>query len=66
MQDSKPCKTPMVTGTKLFLRDNDIYPNPTKYRSTIDALQYLTMTRLDLSFVVNKLSQFLKEPIKLQ
>ena len=33
-----------------------------KYRSTVGALQYLTLTRPDLSFAVNKVCQFLSRP----
>jgi hypothetical protein len=32
------------------------------YRSTVGALQYLTLTRPNLSFVVNKVCQFLFKP----
>ncbi|KAL4032504.1 hypothetical protein IC575_005582 [Cucumis melo] len=35
------------------------------YRSTIGALQYLTNTRSDISYIVNHLSQFLQESIDL-
>lgn len=66
MGDSKPCQTPIAVGTKFFLGDSGTYANPTHYKSIIGALQYLTMIRPDLSFVVNKLSQFLKGPMKLQ
>ena len=34
----------------------------TKYRSLIGALQYITLTRPDLSFAVNKVCQFLHAP----
>jgi hypothetical protein len=35
----------------------------TIYRSTVGALQYLMMTRPDLSFAVNKVYQFMQNPI---
>jgi hypothetical protein len=34
----------------------------TRYRSVVGALQYLTLTRPDISFVVNKVCQFLHSP----
>ncbi|XP_062118212.1 secreted RxLR effector protein 161-like [Humulus lupulus] len=37
--------------------------DPSIYRSTIRALQYLTITRPDISYIVSKLSQFLQDPI---
>jgi histone deacetylase 1/2 len=33
-----------------------------QYRSTVGSLQYLTLTRPDLSFAVNKVCQFLSSP----
>lgn len=34
----------------------------THYRSVVDGLQYLTVTRSDLSFVVNKVCKYLHAP----
>ena len=59
MLDAKPCPTPMMQSNKLHLNDSPTYENPSQYRSTIGALQYLTLGRLDIAFIVNKLSQFL-------
>ncbi|RVW57333.1 Retrovirus-related Pol polyprotein from transposon RE2 [Vitis vinifera] len=59
MVHAKPSSTPMVLGQKLALEDSAHFPDVTLYRSTIGALQYLTLTRPDISFSVNKLSQFL-------
>lgn len=36
-----------------------------QYRSLVGGLQYLTITRLDLSFAVNKVCQFLQAPMDL-
>ena len=62
MVHAKPSSTLMALGQKLALEDNAHFPNVTLDRSTIGALQHLTLTRLDISFSVNKLSQFLKAP----
>ncbi|XP_031250278.1 uncharacterized protein LOC116108144 [Pistacia vera] len=64
MADSKPCSTPMATGLRLGKEDSKVFEQPTLYRSVIGGLQYLTLSRPDLAFVVNKLSQFLQQPIE--
>ena len=62
MLHAKPCPTPISTGKKLSKEYGPSFDQPTIYRSIIRGLQYLTMTRLDISFSVNKLSQFLQKP----
>lgn len=64
MLQCKPVTSPMATTEKL----SKAIGNPltsdeaTKYRSIVGALQYLTLTRLDISFAVNKVCQFLQSP----
>ena len=62
MAAAKSCSTPMCLSNNLFLSDSEPFSQPSVYRSTIGALQYLTLTRPDLAFCVNKLSQFLQTP----
>lgn len=45
---------PMAAGTVLSLFDGPLFEDATKYRSIVGALQYCTLTRPDLSLVVNK------------
>ena len=50
---------------KLTADDGNVFEDPTLYKSTIGVLQYLTLTRPDIAFAVNKLSQFLSSPSQL-
>ncbi|KAL6328040.1 hypothetical protein AAG906_033308 [Vitis piasezkii] len=59
MLDSKPTTTLRLLGQTLSHLDNEPLSDATLYRSTIGALQYLTLTRPDTSFVVNKACQAL-------
>lgn len=61
MTDSKPVSTPMATTERLSLYDGDkLGPHDaSRYRSIVGALQYLTLTRPNISFAVNKVCQFL-------
>lgn len=49
---------------QIHLNDNTPFDNITLYRSVIGALQYLTLSRADIAYPVNKLSQFLQSPTK--
>lgn len=62
MANSTPCPTPMCPSHKLHKSDGPLLEEPTLYRSTVGSLQYLTWTRPDISFAVNKLSQYLQAP----
>lgn len=62
LADCNSCATPMTTALKLSKGQGSPLTNPTPYRSTVGALQYLTLTRPDIAFTVNKLSQFLQQP----
>ncbi|XP_039131879.1 uncharacterized mitochondrial protein AtMg00810-like [Dioscorea cayenensis subsp. rotundata] len=59
MLDCKPMTTPMESKTK-GLHDDTPLSDPTFYSSLVGALQYLTLTRPDLSFSVNYVSQFMQ------
>ena len=62
MTNCKPCKTPSSPTSHLLPNDNPFLSNPTSYRSLVGALQYLTFTRPDLSFVVQQSCQHMSTP----
>ena len=43
-------------------KENEQMKNPNLYQNVISALQYLTLTKLDISYNVNKLNQFIQNP----
>lgn len=59
---SKPRTTPLDPGLKLSKEYGDMLPDPTVYRKLIGKLIYLTITRPDITFAVNRLSQFMDKP----
>ncbi|GJY39772.1 uncharacterized mitochondrial protein-like protein [Tanacetum coccineum] len=61
--DTKPVDTPMDPIVKLNDTDDDPLTDPTQYRTIVRKLIYLTLTRPDLSFAAQALSQFSHNPI---
>lgn len=64
MTDCKPVSTPLSASEKLSLYEGTpLGPSDaTHYRSVVGGLQYLTLTRPDIAFSVNKVCQFLHAP----
>ena len=60
----KAVSTPMAVFEKLTKNIGDPLDNntATKYRSLVGGLQYLTLTRPDIAFAVNKVCQYLHSP----
>lgn len=64
MNRCKPSSTPLSVSEELSSHEGTLLgPNDsTRYRSIVGALQYLTLTRPELAFSVNKVCQFLHVP----
>ncbi|RVW98382.1 Retrovirus-related Pol polyprotein from transposon RE2 [Vitis vinifera] len=62
MLDCKPVDTPMDPNVKLVPRQGEPLGDPGRYRRLVGKLNYLTITRPDISFPVSVVSQFLQSP----
>ncbi|KAH9695297.1 hypothetical protein KPL71_022712 [Citrus sinensis] len=62
MLDCKGCQTPMSSTEKLIKDKGAVFENPSLYISLVGSLQYVTLTRPEIAFTVNKLNQFLACP----
>jgi hypothetical protein len=56
MSHAKPITSPMATNTSLNQFSRSTFNDVTLYRSTAGMLQYLSFTRPNIVFVVNKMS----------
>ena len=64
MFGAKPKKIPMDANVALIPIGSDPLKDPTCYRRLIGQLIYLTIIRLEITYAMNTLSQFMHEPQK--
>ncbi|KAM2315364.1 hypothetical protein ACFX1S_028273 [Malus domestica] len=62
MDQCKPSPTPFLSSLRLSAHDGDPLSDPDVYRSMVGGLQYLTLTRPDISFAVNQVCQYMHNP----
>ncbi|XP_051219986.1 uncharacterized mitochondrial protein AtMg00810-like [Lolium perenne] len=62
MSDCHHVATPVDTQAKLSGSDGDLLADATEYRSLVGALQYLTLTRPDMSYTVQQICLHMHAP----
>ena len=62
MLDCKPVDILMDPNVKLVPRQGESLGDPRRYRQLVGKLNYLTITRPDITFPVSVVSQFLQSP----
>jgi Reverse transcriptase (RNA-dependent DNA polymerase) len=62
MMTCKTCLSPMTFGSILTKEGSSPCSNPTLYHGIVGGLRYATLTRPDIIFFVNKVSQFMHQP----
>lgn len=62
MANSKGAHTLMTTGSRLSALDDQPFQDVHLYRSIVGTLQYITITRPEIAFSVNKVCQFMQIP----
>uniref|UniRef100_A0A3Q7GRP1 Reverse transcriptase Ty1/copia-type domain-containing protein n=1 Tax=Solanum lycopersicum TaxID=4081 RepID=A0A3Q7GRP1_SOLLC len=63
MVESKTAPTPMAVRPP-STSDSRLFDNPTLYRSIVGGLHYLAVTRPDIQYAVNRVSQSMHAPIE--
>ncbi|XP_016207268.1 uncharacterized protein LOC107647729 [Arachis ipaensis] len=53
-----------MSNLKLTSTDGELFENPSLYHSIADSLQYLTMTKHELAYLVNKVCHFMQQSQK--
>jgi len=62
LQSATPVDTPLEVNVKYHRDQGDLLPNPLLYRQLVGSLNYLTITRPDISFAIQQVSQFMHTP----
>ncbi len=64
MMGCKPISIPLEQNVKLSADEGDLVEDTIMYRCIVGSLIYMTITRLNLSYVVGVASQFMQTPRK--
>ncbi|PON64104.1 hypothetical protein PanWU01x14_126260 [Parasponia andersonii] len=64
MQYAKGINTPMTSGKKLSCYGSDSDKDAQLYRSVVGALQYAIITRTKIAYSVNRVCQFMQNPLE--
>ncbi|GJW25124.1 putative RNA-directed DNA polymerase [Tanacetum coccineum] len=59
LSNCNPVSSLMVTSSSLSLDNSTAFSNPVKYRQVVGSLQYVTLSRPDIDFTVNKVCQYM-------
>ncbi|GKB75086.1 retrovirus-related pol polyprotein from transposon RE2 [Tanacetum coccineum] len=59
---TKPIPSPITTTANLHLDDSPLFDDSIKYHQLVGALQYVTLSRPDITYAVNKVCQFMHSP----
>ncbi|XP_026443722.1 uncharacterized protein LOC113343817 [Papaver somniferum] len=62
MTECSPCSTPVAKGPRVSISDGTLLQDVSAYRTIVGKLQYLCLTRPDICFSVNYVSQFMHAP----
>ena len=62
MVGAQPYKAPCISRLKMSKFNVDLLIDPSKYRYIVGALQYVTITCLDIVYYVTQLCQHIQEP----
>lgn len=65
MSDAKEVGSPLPTSSSLRLHDGTPQIDPITYRQVLLSLKYLSITRPNVAYPVNKPSQFMHSPSSL-
>ncbi|CAL2239821.1 unnamed protein product [Prunus armeniaca] len=64
MHDNKPTGTPIVKNHELGIYVDQVPTNKDRYQRLVGRLIYLSLTRLNIAYVVSIASQFMHSPSK--
>lgn len=63
MDNANPLPMSMISGFQWSSEKGDPIENAHEYRSVVGALQYITITRTEIYFSVNKVCQYMEKPM---